>query len=120
LSPVEHSRKLHALDSVLDTEAQEQAVEMGFYRTLGDIQILRNFGVVAPLEEKIDNLLLPVSQSADLLVHYYTSRVAQRTLPVRWAALRVRCAPMEFLVLRLSLHPRSQIYGKLLSKCENR
>jgi hypothetical protein len=43
LSPVEHGGKLHALDSVLDTKTQEQAVEMGFHSALGNIQILRNF-----------------------------------------------------------------------------
>jgi len=42
---------------------------MGFDRSLGNIQIARNLGVVAPLEEEIDDLLLPVSHSADLFFH---------------------------------------------------
>jgi hypothetical protein len=42
---------------------------MGFYGSFGNIQIARNLGVVASLKEEIDDLLLPVPHSADLLFH---------------------------------------------------
>jgi hypothetical protein len=37
LSPVKHSRELNPLDAALDSEPEEQAVEMSFYGALGDI-----------------------------------------------------------------------------------
>ncbi len=42
---------------------------MGFDGSFGNIQIVRNLRVVATLEKKLDNLLLPVPHSADLLFH---------------------------------------------------
>ena len=32
---------------------------MSFYRSLGDIQIASDFGVVAPLQQQLSNLLFP-------------------------------------------------------------
>jgi hypothetical protein len=65
---------------------------MRFDRALGHVQIPRNFRVVASLEQKLDDLLFPPPQLAELLVHLLYLAAAHGTLPVL-LAVRVRCAP---------------------------
>lgn len=57
---------------------------MGLDRALGDVQILRDFCVVASLQQKLDDLLLPALQLAELLVHVLHLAAAHGTLPGRW------------------------------------
>jgi hypothetical protein len=98
LSPIEQSREFDPFDSVLDTEAQEQAVEMGLDGAFGHVQIAGNFGVVTSLEKQIDDLLLPASQPVDLLVHSLHLAETQGMPPVFWrqqgtlrSGIRVLC-----------------------------
>jgi hypothetical protein len=69
LSPVEQSRELDPLDSVLDSEPQKHTVEIGFDGAFRHFQLTGDFGVVTSLKKQIDDLLLPASQQAELLVH---------------------------------------------------
>jgi hypothetical protein len=98
LSPIEQSREFDPFDSVLDTEAQEQAVEMGLDGAFGHVQIAGNFGVVTSLEKQIDDLLLPASQPVKLLVHSLHLAETQGMPPVFWrqqgtlrSGIRVLC-----------------------------
>ncbi len=46
---------------------------MRFDRTLGDVEIVSDFRVVTPLQQKVDNLLLPATSGGKPLFHnHYT------------------------------------------------
>ena len=65
---------------------------MGFDGALRDIQVLCYLCVVAPLQKKIDNLLLPVSRPIDLLLHVLhltgCAEDAARARGSSWSPLR--------------------------------
>ena len=54
---------------------------MSFDRTLGDIQIASDLGVVTPLQQKVDNLLLPWTHFAELLFHSTCTSQKPHRLP---------------------------------------
>ena len=62
---------------------------MSFDGALGHVQIASDFGIVASLQQKIDDLPLPGSQLLKLLVHEQHLADAQRSPQVwhpNWAA----------------------------------
>lgn len=69
MSPIEHSREFHSLDSAFDSKSDEEAVEISFDGALGNVEIASDFRVVASLEQKIDDLPLPGSHLAEIFVH---------------------------------------------------
>jgi hypothetical protein len=69
LSPIKQSRELNPLDAALDTKTHKEAVEIGFDRALGHIQIASDFRVFASLEQQIDDLPFPRADLAEVLFH---------------------------------------------------
>lgn len=54
---------------------------MGFDRAFRNLQNSGDFGVIAPLEEKIDDLLLPAPRSVERLFHSFHLLSAQPLPP---------------------------------------
>ncbi len=89
---------------------------MSFYRSLGDIQIASDFGVVAPLQQKVYNLPLPGPHGAGDLLHKLAPRKS-RTGCRKWRD-RARTQLNSYLFVQTSVHARSQLGGAALKKCE--
>jgi hypothetical protein len=69
LSPVQQGSEFHPLDAALNAKTEEEAVEMSFHGSLGDVQVASDFRVVAPLQQEINDLLLPGSHLIHILIH---------------------------------------------------
>jgi hypothetical protein len=69
LSPVEQCREFHPLNAALDTETEEEAVEMSFDGALGHVEVTSDLGVIASLQQEIDDLLFPGPDLAEVLIH---------------------------------------------------
>lgn len=80
---------------------------MSFDRTLGDMQIASNFGVVAPLQQKVYNLPLPGPHGAGHLLHKLAPRKS-RTGCRKWRD-RTRTQLNSCLSVQTSVHARSQL-----------
>jgi hypothetical protein len=110
LSPVEQSRELDPLDSVLDSEPQKHTVEIGLDGAFGHVQLTGDFGVVTSLEKQIDDLLFPASQPAELLVHALYLAATQG-MPPRPGDKETPRAPDSGFCLPFLLQPRRQNRG---------
>jgi hypothetical protein len=108
LSPIKQSRELNPLDATLDSKPQKQAVEMRFYRALGNVQIPSNFRVVTSLKQQIDDLPFPRPYLAERLFHN-TAPDRRAPVAVKWLSSQVPGRIWEFGSLRLILHSRGQI-----------
>jgi len=69
LPPVQQGREFHSLDTAGNSKAQKQSVEVGFHGPPRHFELAGDFGVVAPLQEQFDDLLLARTQSNGLLLH---------------------------------------------------
>jgi hypothetical protein len=118
LSPVEQSRELDPLDSILDFEAQEQTVEIGLDGAFGHVQVTGDFGVVTSLEQQIDDLLLPACQPTELFVHALNLVAAQDKAANSLAASGPSRSGIHDLPFPCNHAAKTAC--RLLTKCENR
>jgi hypothetical protein len=70
LPPVKQGCELDSLDAVGDSEAKEQPVEVSFYRAARHFQLFGNFGVVAALQQQLDDLLFARSKPDRIIGHH--------------------------------------------------
>lgn len=69
MPPVQQGRELDSLDSVGDSEAKEQPVEVRLDGAPRHFQLAGNLRVITTLQQKISDLLLPRAQANGILPH---------------------------------------------------
>jgi hypothetical protein len=71
LPPVQQGCEFNSLDSAGNSETKKQPVEMCFYRSARHVQLTRDFGVVAPLQKQLDDLLFARAEPNGLFPHQF-------------------------------------------------
>jgi hypothetical protein len=69
LPPVQQGREFHSLDAAINSESEEQPIEMGFYGSPRHFQLAGNFGVIASLQKQVHDLLFARTETNRLLLH---------------------------------------------------
>jgi hypothetical protein len=69
LPPVQKGCQFYPLDTAVDAEPQEQAVEMRLHSSASHVELPGNLGVVTALQQKFSNLFLAWTQPDRRLVH---------------------------------------------------
>jgi len=89
---------------------------VSFNRALGNVQIASDFGIVAALQQQIDDLLFPGTHFVEFFFHCITpleSRPGRR----KWRDRNPNESVIS-LFAQTSVHARSHIARSALSKCE--
>jgi hypothetical protein len=69
LPPIQECCEFHSLDAAVDSETQEEPVEMGLDGSPSHLELAGNFVVVATLQKQLDDLLFSMAQTDGLFAH---------------------------------------------------
>lgn len=69
MPPVQQGRELDSLDTAGNSETEKQPVEMSFHGTPRHVELRGYLGVVASLQQQVDDLLFARTEPHSLLLH---------------------------------------------------
>lgn len=95
MPPIQHGCQFYSFNALRNSKPKEQAIEAGFHRARGHVQLLRNFPVVAPLQQQLDNLLVTRSQLNCRFLHTASFSRVFANLFHTWAVQCPQPSPAE-------------------------